>query len=119
MSKIRSKWTSQERKMHNYLKGRKIRHKMHPNIKGNPDILLIQKNTVIFLHGCFWHKCPKCYKEPNSRRKYWLPKIENNVKRDRKNTKIIKGEGFNVLKIWEHDTKRNFEKVLKRIIQYG
>ena len=119
MSRIRSKWTAQERKVHNYLKGNKVKHQMHPKIKGHPDIILKETNTAVFLHGCFWHKCPKCYREPKSNRKYWIPKIEENVKRDKKNKKILKEQNFNVVVIWEHDIKKNFKKVLKKLIKYG
>ncbi len=119
MSRIKSKWTSQEKKIHNYLKGNKIKHLMHPKIEGSPDILLEDTKTAVFLHGCFWHKCPKCYIKPKTNKKYWLPKIENNVKRDRKNSKILKRMGFKVVRIWEHETKGSFNKVIKRIIQYG
>lgn len=115
MSRIRSKWTSQEKKIHNYLKGNKVKHKMHPNITGCPDILLIQSKTVIFLHGCFWHKCPRCYKEPKTKREYWIPKIENNVKRDKKNERLLKNEGYNVLKIWEHDIKKSIDSYIIKI----
>ncbi|MFA5382379.1 MAG: hypothetical protein WC356_04375 [Candidatus Micrarchaeia archaeon] len=75
MSKIRSKWTKQEKKIHNYLKGDKIRHKMHPKLPGNPDIVLKDSKTAVFLHGCFWHKCPNCYKEPKSREAIGCPKL--------------------------------------------
>ena len=119
MSRIRSKWTVQEVKIHNYLKGNKIKHKMHPRLIGKPDILLTNTNVVVFLHGCFWHKCPKCYKEPKSRKDYWLPKIDNNVKRDKKYARILKLEGYKVLKLWEHEVKKDFNKALKKIISTG
>ena len=115
MSRIRSKWTAQENKIHNYLKGNKIRHKMHPNILGGPDILLIKNKTAVFLHGCFWHKCPKCFKEPQTRKEYWVPKIENNVKRDKRNERNLKKEGYKVLVIWEHEVKKNFSDLTNRI----
>lgn len=117
MSNIKSKWTIQERKIHNYLKGNKIKHTMHPKLQGNPDIWLKERNTLVFLQGCFWHKCPKCYKEPKSRKKYWIPKIENNVKRDRKNTKILKSQGYSILKVWEHQIKKQFDLTLRNIIK--
>ena len=119
MSHIRSKWTVQEKKIHNFLKGNKVKHRMHPKLTGSPDILLTNTNTVVFLQGCFWHKCPKCYKEPKIRKKYWLPKIENNAKRDRKNTKILKSEGFHVLKIWEHQVKKDLNKVMEKMYEHG
>ena len=117
MSRIRSKWTAQEKKIHNYLKGRKIKHKMHPSIHGNPDLLLTKTNTVVFLHGCFWHKCPKCYKEPKSKKEYWLPKLEKNVKRDARNKKILKQSGFKILTLWEHQIKADLVKVVNKIVK--
>lgn len=114
MSRIRSKWTSQEKRIHNYLKGHKIKHKMHPKLKGCPDIL-INSEIAVFLHGCFWHKCPKCYVEPKSKKAYWLPKLENNVKRDKKNIRTLKKQGFTVVKIWEHSVKTNFNSVLAKL----
>src|SRR3989344_3917348 len=95
MSKIRSKWTYQEKKIHSYLKAHKIKHKMHPKIEGNPDILLTDKKTLVFLHGCFWHKCPKHYIKPKSNKEYWIKKIENNVKRFEKVRMMLKNKGHN------------------------
>lgn len=117
MSRIRSKWTAQERKIHNHLKGNKIKHQMHPDIRGKPDIILKKTKTAVFLHGCFWHKCPKCYIKPKTNKKYWLPKIENNVKRDRKNNKILKQDDFKVIRIWEHEIKKDFNKIAKKLIK--
>lgn len=119
MSKIRSKWTVQEKKVHNFLTAQKIKHKMHPKLLGNPDILLLDSKTVIFVHGCFWHKCPKCYKEPKSNRRYWLPKIEHNIKRDKKNAKLLKENGYSVIKIWEHKLKKGKTAFLKKVIKDG
>ncbi len=117
MSNIHSKWTVQELKLHNYLKGNKIKHQMQPKLKGNPDILLTKSKTAIFLHGCFWHKCPKCYTTPKTNKKYWIPKLENNVKRDRKNIKILKAQGILSLKIWEHQIKAEFRHHLNKVIE--
>src|SRR3989344_212154 len=115
MSRIRSKWTTQEKAIHNQLKGLKIKHKMHPDIEGHPDIILKRKKVAVFLHGCFWHKCPKCYKEPKTDKKYWLPKIQNNVKRDKRNLKLLRKQGYKVVKLWEHDIKKDSNKVYEKI----
>jgi len=115
MSQIRSKWTVQEKKVHNLLKGHKIKHKMHPKIEGSPDLVLTHKKTAVFLNGCFWHKCPKCYITPKSRKYYWLQKIEKNVLRDRTSKKILRKKGFSVVSLWGHDLKRSPEKVLERV----
>lgn len=116
MSKIRSKWTQPEKTVHNYLKSRKIRHKMHPKVKGSPDIVLIEKKKAIFLHGCFWHKCPKCFVEPKSRRHYWTQKIEKNVSRDERSRAVLRKQGWSVISIWEHQIKEDPQKTLNRIV---
>lgn len=115
MSRIRSKWTEQEKIIHNHLKSRKIRHRMHPNIKGNPDILLKDSKTLIFLDGCFWHRCPRCFSEPASNKKFWLSKIERNVRKDRETNKMLKNNGWNIIRIWEHAVKKDIKKCLKKI----
>ncbi|MEM3448600.1 MAG: very short patch repair endonuclease [Nitrososphaerota archaeon] len=107
MSKIHSKWTKPEIFVHSFLKGKKVKHKMHPNVAGKPDVLLIASNTVIFLHGCFWHKCPEDFKEPLTNKEYWIPKIEKNVYRDRINMETLRNQGYRVEVIWEHQIKRH------------
>ena len=115
MSRIRSRWTSQERKIHNHLKGNRIRHRMHPRIEGSPDILFKEKKTALFLHGCFWHKCPECFRAPRTRTAYWLKKIRGNARRDLRNERKLRRAGFSVMKIWEHEVKRDFPACIRRI----
>jgi len=105
MSRIKSKWTKPERLVHDWLKGHKIKHKMHPKIGGSPDILLTDLKTAVFINGCFWHRCPTCYRQPKSNREYWLPKIKRNVEKDNENIKKLKKLGYNVIVIWEHELR--------------
>lgn len=115
MSRIRSKWTAQEKKLHGFLKARKIKHKMHPLLEGNPDIILKDKKVAVFLHGCFWHMCHKCYVQPKSRKGYWLPKLEKNIKRDKVSAKKLRKLGYKVIIIWEHDVKKDIRKVVNKL----
>jgi len=114
MSKIKSKWTNPERKFHNYLKSYKIKHKMYPKIVGNPDVFLAEENAVVFIQGCFWHKCPKHYRQPHSDKKYWLEKIKRNIARDKQSHKFLRQQGFKVLIIWEHELK-DIERIINKI----
>lgn len=107
MSRIRSRWTSPERKIHNILKGRKINHVMHPKISGSPDIIFPKSKIAVFIHGCFWHKCPKHYIAPKTRRKYWSEKIRKNATRDTEAVKKLKLNGWRVIRIWEHEIKKS------------
>ena len=105
MSSIRSKWTKNEVAIHSLLKSRKIRHKMHPKIEGNPDIILKDQKVAIFIDGCFWHGCGRCYQEPQSNRDYWIPKIMRRKEKDKSNSRILRENGYKVIRIWEHSWK--------------
>ncbi len=102
MSRIRGRWTSPEKQLHGMLKSLKIKHKMHPRMEGTPDAL-VYPYTVIFVDGCFWHGCPRCYRPPKSKVEYWWPKIEANKKRDKKRRSLLRKQGWYVLRIWEHE----------------
>ena len=116
MSKIKGKNTSLEVNFRKLLWKDGLRgYRLHCKLPGKPDVVFTKKKVAVFIDGCFWHKCPKCYKEPKSRKKYWLPKITNNAMRDRKNIQMLKKEGFRVIRLWEHEIKKNPEKCIERV----
>ena len=116
MSKIGSKWTTPERTLHNKLKANKVRHEMHPNVAGNPDLILKDKKVAVFIDGCFFHRCPKCFREPHSNLGYWLPKIDANVKRDKKIARRLRKVGWKVIRLWEHEILGNTDSCIDKII---
>ena len=116
MSRIRSVWTHQEKLAHSYLNNNHISYIMHPKITGNPDILLTKTKTAVFLHGCFWHKCPIHCHLPKTNSPYWSEKLRKNALRDRKNKRLLELEGFEVIVIWEHQIKNNPSLAFKRLI---
>ena len=107
MSLIRSEWTKPERFVHNFLKGNKVKHKMHPKITGSPDIIIPEKKIAIFIHGCFWHGCKKCYNPPSTNKAFWKNKLEKNMLKDKKDKKDTNHEGWKHIVIWEHEIPRN------------
>ena len=116
MSRIRYKWTSPEKKVHNFLKGNKIQHKMHPKPAPGADILIPGRKMAVLLHGCFWHACPKCGRIPKSRVSFWSAKIAGNRKRDNRIRRLLWKKGFAVLRIWEHElAKKNQARLVRRI----
>lgn len=69
---------------------------------GKPDFTFRRERVVVFVDGCFWHGCPKCYKRPKSNRKFWDTKIANNRKRDRLVNRELRGAGWRVVRVWQH-----------------
>lgn len=121
MSKIKNKNTKPElllRKSlwHNGLKGYRINY----NLKGKPDIVYPRKKVAIFVDGCFWHGCPKCYRRPKSNTDYWDKKIQKNIERDKSINIFLTNNNWLILRFWEHEIKNNLldcilkvEEVLK------
>ena len=83
------------------------RFRLHrKDFQGTLDIVLPKYKKAIFVHGCFWH-AHDCQKgqPPKSRLEYWLPKLEQNVKRDRTKIEQLKSLGWKVLIVWQCETK--------------
>jgi len=119
MSQIRGKNTKPELKLRSELHKRGYRYSLNYKFKElnfRPDIVMVSRKVCIYVDGCFWHKCPKCYKEPKSNKKYWIPKIERNVERDRQQDKYLKKYGWKVIRIWEHEINNDIEKVVNNIV---
>lgn len=82
-----------------------------------PDIVMVSKKICIFVDGCFWHKCPKCFKAPKSNKRYWTQKIKRNVERDKQQNSFLKKNRWKVIRIWEHELNSDLQKVVKKIIK--
>lgn len=73
----------------------------------------------MFVDGCFWHQCPDHGTLPKSNRAYWIPKLRQNVDRDREIDRELKGAGWLVLRFWEHVDPREVKaKILDVLSQY-
>jgi len=116
MASVKGKWTTIETRVHNYLKSRKISHKMHPTMPGNPDIMLKDGNIVVFVDGCFWHGCTRCYKPPSSNVDYWTRKVERNKKNDKMCTKLLRSRGIRVVRLKECKMRSNFQYQMAKLL---
>ncbi|MFI5057034.1 MAG: very short patch repair endonuclease [Candidatus Acidiferrales bacterium] len=114
MSRIRKKWSQIDRKIHNILKSAKIRHSMYPKLAGSPDVL-VYPDILVFLDGCFWHCCPKCFRLPKSRLNYWRPKLVGNKQRDVKISRLLRKQGWKVVRIWEHEIRSKPTGILRQL----
>lgn len=119
MSKIRSQDTAIEKTIFMELRKRKIYFQKHyKKSLGSPDIALPRKKKAIFIDGDFWHGYKYAVQKQRLPKKYWLKKIEDNIKRDQRNRAKLKREGWKVLRIWEHEIKKNPEKALRKVIKF-
>ena len=66
------------------------------------DIAFTRRKLAVFVDGCFWHCCPEHGTIPKSNQAYWVPKLKQNVARDRATDDGLRAAGWRVLRLWEH-----------------
>lgn len=90
--------------------------KSNYKLLGKPDFVFPKDKIALFVDGCFWHKCPRCFREPGTNAKFWELKINSNVKRDKLINHLLKKQGWKVIRIWEHTIrKRNLKNIFNKI----
>lgn len=117
MSRIRGRNTKPEIILRKLLFSKGYRgYRINTKLIGKPDVVYNKYRVAIFVDGCFWHKCPKCFQKPETNEKFWNEKISANVKRDEKVNNMLHQSNWVVIRIWEHEIMRNPEKCCARII---
>lgn len=85
-------------------------------IRCKADVVFRKARVCVFIDGCFWHGCPRHFQAPKTNTKWWLEKIDDNRKRDKRKTLTIKKRGWVVLRYWEHEIRQDTSvKIAKKI----
>ncbi len=79
----------------------------HQPLPGKPDFVFRREKVCVFVGGCFWYGCPKCYRAPETNPEFWSGKIVRNRARDRKVNRLLRTDGWAVVRIWEHSLKNH------------
>ena len=87
------------------------------NVKmfGNPDFVFPKQRTALFVDGCFWHGCPKHGTRPATNRAFWNRKLARNRERDRLVTRTLSRQGWFVIRVWQHDLRKDNPPCIERI----
>ena len=85
------------------------RFRLHKkDLPGKPDLVFPSRKSIIFVHGCFWHRHSSCRDGsymPKTRTDFWRKKLEGNASRDERNLVKLSELGWNCLVIWECETR--------------
>lgn len=118
MQNIRSAGTAPELLMMRALQRKNIYFARNvKSIIGKPDIVFRRKKIAVFIDSDFWHVHPERFIMPKSNKKYWRVKINLNKERDKEVNRMLRKDGWKVIRIWEYDVKRNIDKCLSRILR--
>jgi DNA mismatch endonuclease (patch repair protein) len=107
MRAVRRLDTPPEKRVRSLLHRLGFRFRLHrEGLPGRPDIVLPRFRTVIFVHGCFWHRHRNCRKAttPASRHEFWMTKFSQNRRRDARVRRQLEDAGWRVLIVWECQT---------------
>ena len=119
MSAIKSKNTKPEIAVRKVLHSLGYRFRLHgKDLPGSPDIVLPKYKTVIFVHGCFWHRHQNCKyaSTPKTRKDFWEAKFRENINRDKKHQENLSSMGWKIIIVWECAIKDKYfdlHKLLK------
>ena len=87
------------------------------DINRRADLVFRSAKVAVFVHGCFWHGCPKHHKLPKSNKKYWAQKVRRNRERDQETQRLLRKRGWKVLAFWEHqNSEACFQVVVDSVL---
>lgn len=113
--------SSVERAVRSELQRRGLRFRKHfAPVKGlrcRPDVVFTRARVVVFVDGCFWHRCREHGTSPKINSPYWTAKLDSNVARDRRNTQALESAGWTVLRIWEHESVVAAADVIEALVR--
>lgn len=118
MSRIRGRDTGPEMRLRSLLHRAGFRFRLHAkDLPGKPDIVLPKYHTVIFVHGCFWHRHEGCRHAttPSTRAEFWQAKFDGNVERDKRNRAALEAEGWTVMTVWECELKADSDRIVQQL----
>jgi DNA mismatch endonuclease, patch repair protein len=120
MSRIQGKDTEPELVVRRLAHGMGFRYQLHRrDLPGSPDLVFPGLGTIIFVHGCYWHRhkgCRYAY-SPKSNVSFWRRKFDANVERDRVAILNLKKAGWCVYVVWECETEEA-ETLKRRLLGY-
>jgi DNA mismatch endonuclease (patch repair protein) len=116
MSRVRSKNTALEKRVISALRKRGLRFKRYAkDLPGKPDIFFTRHKLAVFIDGDFWHghRFPLWSRRMSP---FWRRKIEKNRQRDKRNFAKLRRMGWKVVRIWQHQIKKDVDSCIGRIL---
>ncbi len=85
-------------------------------IPGSPDIVFLRQKVAVFVHGCFWHRCPHCKLPlPRTNADFWQAKFQRNVDRDVRTQNTLQSAGWQTIVVWECALQRDVQRVVAEV----
>lgn len=100
-----------------------LRYRTGYKVPGLPrrtvDIAFTRAKVAVFVDGCFWHACPRHGVAPKHSAEWWKQKLEKNVARDRETSEHLEALGWNVVRVWEHESVNDAVEAVLSVLDAG
>jgi DNA mismatch endonuclease, patch repair protein len=120
MKSVRQSGTAAEQRLSSELRALGLRFltDVQPvrTIRRRGDFVFKKVRLVVFVDGCFWHSCPVHATSPKANADWWSRKLAANVARDRDTDRVLRREGWTVVRVWEHEDMGSRARRIKRMI---
>lgn len=117
MRAVRTKNTAPEMLLRASLRSMGIRYRLHPRtVPGKPDLAFIRPRLAVFVDGCFWHGCPRCYTSPKTNSPFWRSKLMANKARRLRVKALLRSAGWRYFQVWECEVQRDATRVALRLM---
>lgn len=120
MSRQKRRDTTPELALRRALYRRGLRYRVNRPLEGMPrrraDVTFVGPKVVVFVDGCFWHRCPVHATSPANNGAWWERKLSGNVARDRETDARLKEAGWVVLRFWEHEDMEEASAEVERVL---
>ncbi|MGC2034914.1 MAG: DNA mismatch endonuclease Vsr [Thermoplasmata archaeon] len=93
-------------------------YRLHASgIPGRPDVAFLSEKVAVFVHGCYWHRCPRCQMPlPRSHTGFWAAKFEANQRRDKQKETLLALAGWKLVTLWECEIKEDASEAATRVL---
>ena len=93
--------------------------KNYNKLFGKPDFVLPKYRLAIFCDSSFWHGYKGMATSRHnfrSNKKFWKEKISRNIQRDKEVNRLLKREGWKVIRFWDFQIENSVELCVKKIL---
>lgn len=123
MKRVRQKGTSAEWALRRELYALGLRYRLQVPVLTKPrrvaDVAFIGPRVAVFVDGCFWHGCPQHATWPKQNAEFWRAKILANQERDRDTDTRLRANGWEVVRVWAHETPKEAALRIARVVRRG
>jgi DNA mismatch endonuclease, patch repair protein len=121
MKRTAQRDNSHERELRATLHRRGLRFRLHQRIvegtKRTVDLAFLQAGVAVLIDGCFWHGCATHGTWPKNNAAWWRAKIEANIARDRDTDTRLQRDGWQVIRVWEHEPIEEAAERIERVVR--